>query len=71
MKNEEKNARADISPAADITAAPALKTAALTKRFRGFCLDGVSLTLPRGCTLGLIGENRRRHGQAVRARHKG
>lgn len=29
----------------------------LTKRFPGFTLDGLNLTLPSGCILGLIGEN--------------
>ena len=29
----------------------------LTKRFSGFTLDNLSLTLPSGCIMGLIGEN--------------
>lgn len=35
----------------------AIETKGLTKRFPGFTLDGLSLTLPSGCILGLIGEN--------------
>ncbi len=29
----------------------------VTKHFEGFCLQDVSFTLPKGCVLGLIGEN--------------
>ena len=29
----------------------------LTKHYRGFSLEGLSLTLPSGCILGLVGEN--------------
>ena len=29
----------------------------LTKKFKGFSLDNLSLTLPSGCIMGLIGEN--------------
>ena len=35
----------------------ALKIQNLTKTYPGFCLDDLSLTLPSGCILGLIGEN--------------
>jgi len=35
----------------------ALELHELTKRYGDFCLDGVSLTLPRGCIMGLLGEN--------------
>ena len=35
----------------------ALEIRGLTKRYDGFTLDGVDLTLPEGCILGLIGEN--------------
>jgi len=35
----------------------AIEINGLTKRFRGFTLDHVSFTLPRGCIMGLIGEN--------------
>ncbi len=35
----------------------ALDIRGLTKRYGGFALDGVDLTLPEGCILGLIGEN--------------
>jgi len=35
----------------------ALEINALTKSFGDFTLDNVSFTLPRGCVLGLIGEN--------------
>jgi len=35
----------------------ALEMKNVRKSFSGFCLDNVSLTLPRGCILGLIGEN--------------
>ena len=35
----------------------ALEIRGLTKRFPGFTLDGLDLTLPCGCILGLIGEN--------------
>ena len=29
----------------------------VTKKFDGFCLEDISFTLPKGCILGLIGEN--------------
>lgn len=29
----------------------------LTKKFKGFSLDNVSISLPTGCIMGLIGEN--------------
>ena len=29
----------------------------LSKSYKGFKLDNISLTLPKGCILGLIGEN--------------
>lgn len=35
----------------------ALEIRGLTKAYRGFRLDGLDLTLPSGCILGLIGEN--------------
>ncbi len=35
----------------------AIKTEGLTKRYRGFALEGLDLTLPRGVIMGLIGEN--------------
>ena len=35
----------------------AIETKNLTKRYRGFTLDNVNLTLPRGAVMGLIGEN--------------
>ena len=35
----------------------ALEINNLTKKFPGFCLDSISLTLPSGCIMGLIGEN--------------
>lgn len=35
----------------------ALEITNLTKRYRGFSLDELNLTLPSGCILGLIGEN--------------
>jgi len=35
----------------------ALEIKNLTKKFEGFTLDNVNLTLPSGCVLGLIGEN--------------
>lgn len=35
----------------------AIETKGLTKCFPGFTLEGLSLTLPSGCILGLIGEN--------------
>ena len=35
----------------------ALEIQNLTKTYPGFCLDDLSLTLPSGCILGLIGEN--------------
>lgn len=35
----------------------ALEIKNLTKRFPGFRLDGLNLTLPSGCVMGLIGEN--------------
>lgn len=35
----------------------ALEIKNLTKKFPGFALDNLSLTLPAGCILGLIGEN--------------
>ena len=35
----------------------AIETKGLTKRFPGFALEGLDLTLPSGCILGLIGEN--------------
>ncbi len=35
----------------------ALEIRALTKKFEGFKLDNLNLTLPSGCIMGLIGEN--------------
>lgn len=35
----------------------AIEIRGLTKRFPGFALEGLNLTLPAGCILGLIGEN--------------
>ena len=35
----------------------ALELNNLTKSFSGFCLDKMNLTLPKGCIMGLIGEN--------------
>jgi len=35
----------------------ALEIKNLTKKFKGFTLDNINLTLPSGCVLGLIGEN--------------
>lgn len=35
----------------------ALEIKNLTKTFPGFRLDNLSLTLPSGCVMGLIGEN--------------
>ena len=35
----------------------ALEIKNLSKSFFGFCLDNISLTLPSGCIMGLIGEN--------------
>lgn len=35
----------------------ALEIKGLTKRYEGFTLDGVSLTVPSGCIMGFIGEN--------------
>ena len=35
----------------------ALEIKNLTKTFSGFKLDNLSLTLPSGCIMGLIGEN--------------
>ena len=35
----------------------ALELKNVSKSFTGFCLDNVSLTLPSGCIMGLIGEN--------------
>lgn len=35
----------------------ALEIKDVSKSFSGFCLDNVSLTLPNGCIMGLIGEN--------------
>ena len=35
----------------------ALNIQNLTKTYPGFTLDNVSLTIPGGCVLGLIGEN--------------
>ena len=35
----------------------ALEIKNLTKSFTGFKLDNLSLTLPSGCIMGLIGEN--------------
>ncbi len=35
----------------------ALDIKGLTKEYRGFRLDGLDLTLPNGCIMGLIGEN--------------
>ena len=35
----------------------AIEIRGLTKRFPGFALEGLDLTLPSGCILGLIGEN--------------
>ena len=38
----------------------------LTKRYPGFTLDGLNLTLPGGCILGLIGENGAGKSTAIR-----
>ncbi|MBR6708643.1 MAG: ABC transporter ATP-binding protein [Clostridia bacterium] len=35
----------------------ALEIRNVSKSFSGFCLDNISLTLPSGCIMGLIGEN--------------
>ncbi len=35
----------------------ALEIKNLTKKYKGFKLDNISLTLPRGCIMGVIGEN--------------
>ena len=35
----------------------AIETHGLTKRYEGFTLDGLDLTLPAGCIMGLVGEN--------------
>ena len=35
----------------------AIETVGLTKKYRGFTLDGLTLSLPRGAVMGLIGEN--------------
>ena len=35
----------------------ALELKKVSKSFSGFCLDNISLTLPSGCIMGLIGEN--------------
>ena len=35
----------------------ALEIKNVSKTFSGFCLDNISLTLPSGCIMGLIGEN--------------
>ncbi len=35
----------------------ALEIRGLSKKYEGFTLDGVDLTLPRGCVMGLVGEN--------------
>ena len=35
----------------------ALEVKNLTKRFPGFTLDRLNLTLPFGCVMGLVGEN--------------
>ena len=35
----------------------ALELKNVSKSFSGFCLNNVSLTLPSGCIMGLIGEN--------------
>jgi len=35
----------------------ALEIKNVSKSFAGFCLDNISLTLPSGCIMGLIGEN--------------
>ena len=35
----------------------ALEIRDLTKSYKGFKLDGLDLTLPSGCIMGLIGEN--------------
>ena len=35
----------------------AIEIKGLTKRYQGFALEDVSLTLPEGCILGLVGEN--------------
>ena len=29
----------------------------LTKSYKGFLLDNITLTLPSGCIMGLVGEN--------------
>ena len=35
----------------------AIEVKNLTKKYKGFTLDNVSLTLEGGCIMGLIGEN--------------
>ena len=35
----------------------ALEIKNVCKSFSGFCLNNISLTLPSGCIMGLIGEN--------------
>jgi ABC-2 type transport system ATP-binding protein len=48
----------ETTPEATPEATPAVELADITKRYRtGAALDGVSLTIPRGTTLGLIGPN--------------
>ena len=34
----------------------ALEIRGLTRKYEGFALDSVNLTLPRGCVMGLVGE---------------
>lgn len=41
----------------------ALEIKNVTKQYDGFCLDSVNLCLPRGCIMGLIGENVPRYEQ--------
>ena len=45
----------------------ALEIRGLTKRYRGFTLNNIDLTLPQGCILGLIGENGAGKSTTIRA----
>ena len=45
----------------------AIETHGLTKSYRGFTLDGLDLTLPRGAVMGLVGENGAGKSTAIKA----
>ena len=45
----------------------ALEIRGLTRRYRGFTLNNIDLTLPQGCILGLIGENGAGKSTTIRA----